>query len=142
MPSIITLKVGGLRSGTWIQTDSEFRTKYGGLADMHQSSSEHGARPTRSRGRARRARAAGTSFRTNRGERRETPAGRGWTGPKARRNGPSRTTLRDDPLEVGHASVPTDNSKGAIPHRFVRSYSRTYTRSESYRMRTDFRSKL
>ena len=40
-------------------------------------------------------------------------------GGDSRRTGPSRTTIQDVPLEVGHASVPTDNGNGTIPQRFV-----------------------
>ena len=39
-------------------------------------------------------------------------------GGDSRRTGPSRTTTQDVPLEVGHASVPTDNGNGTIPQRF------------------------
>ena len=31
----------------------------------------------------------------------------------------NRTTIQDVPLEVGHASVPTNNGNGTIPQRFV-----------------------
>ena len=40
-------------------------------------------------------------------------------GGDSRRTGPSRTTIQDVPLEVGHASVRTDNGNGTIPQRFV-----------------------
>ena len=43
-------------------------------------------------------------------------------GGDSRRTGPSRTTIQDVLLEVGHASVPTDNGNGTIPQRFVLSF--------------------
>ena len=58
------------------------------------------------------------------GVRRGAPAGRGWTGSKAEtQGGPGRAGRRSKmygwKLVTPSRSVPTDNSNGTIPQRFV-----------------------